>query len=117
MRIYFQTEAPAEEQRADTSDGNPEISVTSKAGKAFTDETIGLVGHLCQAGPCDVFVALFFGIPFLLFFVVSLWPFLPFPLGIVLPTRADSPLVESYSPFATSAITLRRTLLAFLRSG
>jgi len=85
MRIYFKTETPAEEP-ADTSDGNLEISVsyiTSKAGRIFTRATVGFRRNLCKGGLCDAFAYLFIGMPLALFYMVTLWLFLPFPLGII----------------------------------
>jgi len=110
MRIYFKTDAPPEEQRTDTSDGNPEVSVSyimSKFANMIGPGVLNFFQSLCQCQG-KVFVNLFIGLPVVLFYMTFLCLLLPFPLGIIflLKVLKSKPVAEE-SPDTRGLVAAR----------
>jgi len=108
IRIYFKTEAKAEEQ-LDASNETPVISayyVLSQVGKhlkVFGILLLNLLLHPCEDGICNgICTGLFmlvFGVPVFLFICFALCILVPFPLGVILLMKIlkTSPVTEDLS--------------------
>jgi len=87
MRIYFKTDAKAEEHRSVTSDGTPEISnLISRVGEGIRGEATGIFNVLIDPFNEGVSMAvffLFFALPISVLLTFILCLLLPFPLGII----------------------------------
>ena len=89
VRIYFKTDAMAEEHRSVMSDGTPKISarnLISKVGEGIRGEATGIFNTLmdpCNEGVFMAVFSLFFALPLSVLLTSILCLLLPFPLGII----------------------------------